>query len=78
MVYLYCNVNYLDCALLTCQKLCTFKLSQMKKKKKQQNKSTSPTYHQIKLSNINVRFVFALCLILSKHIREKTMFPSFH
>ena len=56
--------------------LCAFKLSQ--KKKTQQNKSTSTTYHQVKHSNINVRFVFALRLILSKHFREKTMFPSFH
>ena len=56
--------------------LYAFNLSQ-KKNKTQQNKSTCTTYHQIKKSTTNVRFVFTLRLILSKHFREKTMFPSF-
>ena len=69
--------NY-DLFTLQCQifGLRAFNLSQ--KKKTQQNKSTSITYHQVKHSNINFRFVFALRLILSKHFREKTKFPSFH
>ena len=43
--------------------LYAFNLSQTKNKT-QQNKSTGTTYHQIKKSNTNVRFVFTLRLIL--------------